>query len=137
MTDQVNIANLPPTQYLVLEVLAARARTGEHLWTFPSNLGPALHALENVGLISTMHGVAPASIRARLTETGRAYTLKSNYVTPVDDIYDAAFDKIDRHLGEYRGSKVLREGVQAAVDGARARLAQTTSGSTPSGGGVR
>lgn len=83
MADQINIVGLPPTQYLVLEVLAARARTGEYLWTFPSNLGPALRALESAGLISTMHGVAPASLRARLTDIGRSYVLKGDYVPPL------------------------------------------------------
>lgn len=83
VADQVNIVNLPPTQYLVLEVLAARARTGEALWTFPSNLGPALRALEANGLITTMHGITAMSIRASLTDTGRGYTLKGDYVTPL------------------------------------------------------
>ncbi len=92
MADQINIVNLPPTQYLVLEVLAARTRTGEHLWTFPSNLGPALRALEDASLISTMNGIAPASIRARLTETGRAYALKSNYAPPVIEMLTKALE---------------------------------------------
>ena len=28
--------SLPPTQYLVLDVLAARYRLGENAWTFPA-----------------------------------------------------------------------------------------------------
>ena len=40
----VDTDSLPPTQYLVLEVLAARARLGEACWTFPSRLKPALNA---------------------------------------------------------------------------------------------
>lgn len=119
MTD-----DLPPTQYLVMEVLAARARTGEALWNFPSNLAVPLRALEDLGLVSVMHGVAPASLRARLTDAGRKHVLKPDYVTPLDEVYDTAFDQIDRRLDEYRGAKVLREGVRAAVDGARARLAE-------------
>lgn len=122
MTD-----DLPPTQYLIMEVLAARARTGEQLWTFPSNLRHALDALVRAGLIDVLNSPAPASLRARLTTAGRKHSLKPDYVTPVEDIYDTAFDQIDRHLDEYRGAKALREGVQAAVDGARARLAGQAS----------
>lgn len=115
-------SDLPPTQFLVMEVLAARARTGETLWTFPASLADALRRLEERGLISLMHGIAPASMRARLTEAGRKHSLKPDYVPPVVEIYDTAFDQIDRHLDEYRGAKVLRQGVQAAVDTARTRL---------------
>lgn len=77
------MTDLPPTQYLIMEVLAARVRTGEQLWTFPSSLAVPLRALEARGLISVMHGVAPGSLRARLTELGRAETLKDDYVTPL------------------------------------------------------
>lgn len=83
MADPIDIDNLPPTQYLVMEVLAARARTGESLWTFPSNLAVPLRSLEQLGLVSVMHGVAPASLRARLTETGKSCVLKPDFVPPV------------------------------------------------------
>lgn len=77
------MADLPPTQYLVMEVLAARARTGESLWTFPSNLAVPLRALEERGLISVMHGIVQNTVRARLTDAGRAECLKGDYVTPL------------------------------------------------------
>jgi hypothetical protein len=38
----VNVDNLPASQYLVLEVLAARYRLGEPFWTFPSRFRRAL-----------------------------------------------------------------------------------------------
>ena len=120
------MADLPPTQYLVMEVLAARHRTGEQLWTFPSNLAVPLRALEDLGLVTVMHGITSGSLRARLTDAGRKHSLKSDYVSPREDIYDTAFDQIDRHLDEYRGAKALRAGVQAAVDAARIRLADVT-----------
>lgn len=122
------MSDLSPTQYLVMEVLAARARTGETLWAFPSNLAVPLRALEELGLISVMHGGTPAALRARLTEAGREQTLKPDYVTPVVEIYDTAFDQIDGWLDEYRGAKALREGVRAAVDTARIRLATAAVG---------
>lgn len=77
------VDDLRPTQYLIMEVLAARARTGEQLWTFPSNLAAPLRSLEARGLVSVMHGIAPGSLRARLTEAGRNETLKGDYVTPL------------------------------------------------------
>lgn len=120
------MTDLPPTQYLIMEVLAARHRTGEHLWTFPSNLAVPLRALEDAELVLVMHGITSGTIRARLTEAGRKYVLKPGYVSPIAEIYDTAFDQIDEHLDEYRGAKALREGVRAAVDGARARLAEVT-----------
>lgn len=122
-------ADLPPTQYLVMEVLAARTRTGEPFWTFPSSLRHTLDALVRADLIDVLNSPAPASLRARFTAAGRKHSLKPDYVTPVEDAYDTAFDRIDRHLGEYRGAKALREGVQAAIDAARARLAADTEAS--------
>lgn len=118
------MADLPPTQYLIMGVLAARHRLGEHLWTFPSNLAVPMRALEEQGLISVMHGITSGSIRARLTEAGIKHSLKPDYVTPIQDVYDTAFDQIDGHLEQYRGAQELREGVRAAVADARSRLAQ-------------
>ena len=120
--------DLPPTQYLVMEVLAARYRTGEQLWTFPSSLRQTIDALVRAGLVDALNSPAPGSLRARLTEAGRKHVLKPDYVPPVVDIYDTAFDQIDRHLDEYRGAKVLREGVKAAVNQARTRLGHTPAG---------
>jgi hypothetical protein len=76
------MAELPPTQYLVMEVLAARTRLGETLWPFPNSVSPALDALEKLGLISTMSGNQPYSRRARLTDAGREHSLKPGYLPP-------------------------------------------------------
>jgi len=74
---------LPPTQYLVLEVLAARHRLGENLWPFRSTLAPALRRLEQLGLVWTMHGSVENTVRAGLTEAGRDAVLSSTYIPPV------------------------------------------------------
>lgn len=73
---------LPPTQYLILEVLAARYRTGEHLWTFPVSVGKQLRELEAAGLVSLMNGVAPRTHRAKLTEKGIRATIETGYSPP-------------------------------------------------------
>lgn len=78
----VSVDTLPPTQYLVLEVLTARARLGEHLWTFPSRLTPAAEALSRTGLVWWKGGSEPHTIRVALTETGQAACLHHSYEPP-------------------------------------------------------
>lgn len=73
MTD---IDSLRPTQQLVLDVLAARHRLGEQVWTFPSAVNPALRALEKLGLVTLLSGIVEKSTRARLTDAGRHLVLK-------------------------------------------------------------
>lgn len=120
------MTDLPPTQYLIMEVLAARFRLGEHLWSFTSELRRPLDSLLRAGLIDVLSSPAPGALRARLTDAGRKHVLKPGYVPPVVEVYDTAFDQIDRHLDDYRGAKALRQGVQAAVDAARVRLDEVT-----------
>ncbi len=81
--------HLPPTQHLVMDVLAARYRLGERLWPFPVSVGPALRALERAGLIVVMHGVAERTLRARLTETGEREALSATYNPP-----NGGFDQV-------------------------------------------
>lgn len=73
---------LPPTQYLLLEVLSARWRLGERIWTFPARFGRSLRALEKLGLVFVMHGVTERTLRAGLTEAGRRATLYALYKPP-------------------------------------------------------
>ena len=120
------MSDLPPTLYLIMEVLASRHRLGEHLWSFPSELRRPLDGLVRAGLIDVLNSPAPGALRARLTEAGRKHVLKPGYVPPVVEVYDTAFDQIDGHLEQYRGAKALREGVKAALDGARSRLGEVS-----------
>ena len=144
MAEPLDIDNLPPTQYLVLEVLAARARTGEVLWTFPSHLAVPLRALEDRGLVSVMHGVAPGSLRARLTEIGKAHVLKGDYVSPlaqqVLDAVEEGMRAASDLLAKIGTPQAIENGlgvayaipkVKAHVRGA---LGVRTTGSSPSGG---
>ena len=80
----VDVDSLPPTQLLVLEVLAARARTGERVWTFPAT-GPhrkALKALEALGLAGFKGGVNYGTLMAWLTDTGAEQMRSNSYVPP-------------------------------------------------------
>ena len=80
----VDVDQLPPVSYLILEVLAARHRLGEQQWTFPSRLRPYLQRLSSQGLIGFKHGVAQASLLAWLTQLGRDSVLSPTYVSPND-----------------------------------------------------
>ncbi|MFI7073469.1 hypothetical protein [Micromonospora sediminicola] len=74
--------DLPPTQYLILEVLAARYRLGEVLWTFPARLRPNMDQLADRGLIGWKSGVEYGTVRAWLTDAGKAASLSPTYVPP-------------------------------------------------------
>jgi hypothetical protein len=84
-TAEVDIDSLPPTQLLILEVLAARHRLGERLWPFPSRLQPQVDALERAGLVEQMSGNVERSVRVSLTEAGSAAMLHGPYVSPVHE----------------------------------------------------
>lgn len=73
---------LPPTQYLILEVLAARYRTGETVWTFPAKLRPQMEALERAGLIRWKSGVVYGTVLAWFTEQGQSASISPTYVSP-------------------------------------------------------
>lgn len=64
--------HVPPTQYLAMEVLAARYRLGESLWTFPSPCRAPLRALAARGWVRHKSGITEHTMRAWLTEAGIA-----------------------------------------------------------------
>jgi len=65
-------ANTPtaftPTEELILDVLVARYRLGDTLWTFKSHYAAALRKLEAKGLINTKSGVVESTVQASLTD---------------------------------------------------------------------
>jgi hypothetical protein len=79
----VDVDTLPPTQLLILEVLAARHRLGEHVWPFPTSVAPAVAALNRAGLVDQLNGNQPHTVRAQLTDKGRAAVLFGDYVSPL------------------------------------------------------
>lgn len=87
-TDQpasLDVDSLPPTQYLILDVLAARHRTGEQLWTFPSRFTNQFRILSEAGLVD-FDGAGKKTLRAWLTDVGRAAVLLDGYTTPNDAV---------------------------------------------------
>jgi hypothetical protein len=74
---------LTPTEDLCLEVLTARYRLGEKLWTFESRHKPALEKLQARGLVSVMHGIVEHTVRASLTEEAKKEYLLDSYEPPI------------------------------------------------------
>jgi hypothetical protein len=81
----------PPTQELVLEVLAARYRLGEHGWTFARRpaIRTALQCLADDGLIGYKAGVVQGTFLAWLTDSGRKETLSASYHPPSPVLVDS------------------------------------------------
>ena len=75
----VDPKSFTPTQDLMLNVLAARFRLGENLWTFDSNLRKQAEQLAARGLVFTTHGIIEHTIRVGLTEAGKAATLSPDH----------------------------------------------------------
>lgn len=63
-------APVPPTQYLAMEVLAARYRLGEKTWTFPAHCRPALRLLADKNWVVHKGGILEGTELAWLTEDG-------------------------------------------------------------------
>jgi hypothetical protein len=78
----IDVDRLPPVQYLVLDVFAARYRLGEYCWTFPARLRQVLNALTDMGLIGQKSSPAAHATMAWLTDAGKAAVLSGSYEPP-------------------------------------------------------
>lgn len=74
---------LTPTEDLVMEVLAARYRLGENIWTFDSRHARTLARLADRDLVRTMHGMVEKSVRASMTQKGIEAYIDEHYVPPI------------------------------------------------------
>lgn len=79
---------LTPTQDLIMEVLAARARLGEPFWTFSTVLSPMARALCDLGLV-TIDSAVTGDMRLRLTQEGREEYLSTSYSPPGGELSKA------------------------------------------------
>lgn len=71
---------LTPTEYLILEVLAARLRCGEPRWPFPNRLRPTLRRLAGRKLIGFQPFTVAGHQVAWLTIDGEHRALDLSYV---------------------------------------------------------
>jgi hypothetical protein len=123
----IDVDHLPPTQYLILEVLAARVRTGEQVWSFPDRLRPQLRALEQAGLIGWKSSPAPGACWAWFTDAGRGLFVVAGFETPhTRELLAAqrtASEAVERQLALVQENQRLRAEVQAnGVELERMRL---------------
>lgn len=92
MTEVEEVDLLSPTQYLVMEVLAARWRCGEKSWTFPVSLKRTLQKLnDNDWVWWTNNG---SFLTARLTGKGQRGMLHTNYTPPI--LYSRFYEEFCR-----------------------------------------
>lgn len=75
--------DLPPTEYLMMEVLAARLRLGEPFWTFPRRLSGVARSLEAKGYVTWKHGVAESTIMVFATLDAEQLFLAPEYTQPI------------------------------------------------------
>lgn len=81
MTED-EIMKLPLAQYLILELLTARYRLGEGLWTLPARTRPQCRALEELGLVGWKEGIIEKTLLAWLTTEGKNAMIDPKYQPP-------------------------------------------------------
>lgn len=77
------VVGLTPTENLVLELLIARRRLGERIWTFDSTVRKQVESLAVKGYVGELHGIVPMTVRAMLTDEAIAMFLTYDYVPPI------------------------------------------------------
>lgn len=126
MQPPADTDDLPPTQYLIMEVLAARWRLGERMWTFPDRLRPALNALQKRGLLWWRSAPTQHDVQAYLTDAGRAAAMSDTYVIPADRRYQDLLGAIWLYIPWHYVTKQLtteqKELFADAVDGCSGRM---------------
>ncbi len=76
---------LPPLQDLLVELLAARHRLGEQMWTLTQNapVTKALRELETIGVLGWKHGIVENTYLAWLTDEARGQYMDPEHVPPI------------------------------------------------------
>lgn len=72
---------LKPTEWLMMEVLAARRRLGEATWTFPSQFKRQAKVLQELDYVWWKHGTCQGTILVVLTDKGFAAATSPAYKT--------------------------------------------------------
>ncbi len=122
----VDIDTLPPTQYLILDVLAARRRLGEQFWTFPDRLKPAVQARERAGLVWARSGPAPNAFQVWPTAAFQALMDASEYRTPT-----VADGQVREQIRRSVGRDLLRCYGTASLDELRRAAERAPSSVSP------
>lgn len=77
---------MTPTAELIIEVLVARRRLGEHVWPFPHPCVRALRELEALGDIEFKSGIVDHTYNAWLTDEGRERHMDPAYEPPAQPV---------------------------------------------------
>jgi hypothetical protein len=109
VTGSVDVDSLPPTQYLIMDTLAARYRTGEHLWTFPTMPGivRATHDLARAGLVGMKSGIGPKTIQVWLTDAGETAVLRDGWENPATEARRLLVAQLRRSTNHVDGRALL------------------------------
>jgi hypothetical protein len=76
---------LSPTETLILELLIARYRLGEVVWTLDSTVSKQVRSMARKGYVHELNGIVPKTVRARLTDDAVGKYLSFDYVPPIAD----------------------------------------------------
>lgn len=83
MVDNYDSGRLTPTEELVLEVLQARCRGGEQIFTFAARHKPTLKKLRARGIIDFKGAVVENFLSAWFTTAGAEEFLTGTYTYPL------------------------------------------------------
>lgn len=83
MTIKNTYEDLTPSEELFIELLIARHRLGECVWTFSNRQLRIARRLEEKGYIGSKGGVTEGNFRAWLTDDAKKVLLAYPYVAPV------------------------------------------------------
>lgn len=83
MTIKDDYADITPAEELFVELLIARHRLGECVWTFSNRQLRIARRLEEKGYIGTKGGVTEGNFRAWLTDEAKKVLLAYPYVPPI------------------------------------------------------
>jgi hypothetical protein len=90
------IMKLTPTAELIGDVLAARYRLGENIWTFDTRTLPACRDLKAQDLIGTKSGIVPNTYQAWLTDAGKERFLDKRYGRSLAERNGISTDEAER-----------------------------------------
>ena len=116
-----------PTEDLVLDVLVARYRLGEHLWTFDSHVASApIRKLAEKGWVNEMHGITENTVRAYLTDKAVARFLTFKYIPPIardDKKLAKKFKAIYKNAKALKKSLAFKEAERVRIEKVKAEIA--------------
>jgi hypothetical protein len=84
MSNNIDSHDLPPTQMLLLELLAARYRLGHDGWNIHTKAQKAVEQLEAKGLVTWKHWTIAGSMLVWLTEEGKKASMSDSYISPLE-----------------------------------------------------